>query len=199
MINEALRFVKKTGADTAAVFDDLARLRIAVFRDYPYLYEGSVAYEKEYLKIYSASEKSFIFLVYQEEVLIGATTCIPLSDESPEVVEPFRLNGWDIDSVFYFGESILLPEFRGLGIGNLFFDEREAFAGSFEVIRTLCFCSVDRGENHPMKPENYRSNEAFWLKRGYRPEPSLQATFSWPDTGETASSDKPMIFWIKNI
>lgn len=199
MIKDSLRFISKTGSDTAAVFDDLAGLRISVFRDYPYLYEGSTAYEKEYLKIYSASERSFIFLVYDGDRLVGATTCIPLADESPEVIEPFRSNGWDTSSVFYFGESILLPEYRGLGIGNRFFDEREAFASGFEEISTLCFCSVDRGEDHPLKPPDYRSNEAFWLKRGYQPEPSLKATFSWPDTGEAESSDKPMIFWTKNI
>ena len=46
---EALR-----GADLEAVIDDLARLRISVFRDWPYLYDGDLAYERAYLAPYRA-------------------------------------------------------------------------------------------------------------------------------------------------
>jgi hypothetical protein len=35
-----------TGADLAPALADVARLRIAVFRDWPYLYDGDLAYEK---------------------------------------------------------------------------------------------------------------------------------------------------------
>ena len=38
-----------TGNAVGEVLDDLARLRIAVFRDWPYLYDGDVAYERDYL------------------------------------------------------------------------------------------------------------------------------------------------------
>ena len=36
-----------TGDAVAGALDDLARLRIAVFRDWPYLYDGDVAYERD--------------------------------------------------------------------------------------------------------------------------------------------------------
>jgi hypothetical protein len=38
-----------TGDDITSVLPDLARLRITVFRDWPYLYDGSLAYEEQYL------------------------------------------------------------------------------------------------------------------------------------------------------
>ena len=31
--------------------DELADLRIRIFRDYPYLYDGSVEYERDYLDL----------------------------------------------------------------------------------------------------------------------------------------------------
>ena len=43
------------GPDLDAALDDLARLRIAVFRDWPYIYEGSLDYERAYLESYRAS------------------------------------------------------------------------------------------------------------------------------------------------
>jgi GNAT superfamily N-acetyltransferase len=194
-----LTFIRKTGAAIADVFDDLARLRIAVFRDYPYLYEGSVAYEKSYLQTYVQSERAFLFAVYDGEAMVGATTCIPLEDETSEIRKPFEDAGFDIGSVCYFGESILLPEYRGLGLGHRFFDEREAHARSFQNFTICCFCSVDRGDNHPLKPAGYRANDAFWLKRGYVKEPALQSTMEWPDLGEPVSTPKTMIFWTKPL
>lgn len=194
-----LTFVRKTGAGIADVFDDLAGLRIAVFRDYPYLYEGSVAYEKSYLQTYLRSDRSFLFAVYDGREMVGATTCIPLEDETAEIRKPFEEAGFDVASVFYFGESILLPAYRGRGLGHRFFDEREAHARIFGQFALCCFCSVDRGENHPLKPADYRPNDAFWLKRGYREEPTLQSLMEWPDLGETASTPKNMIFWTKPI
>lgn len=194
-----LTFVRKTGADIAEVFDDLARLRIAVFRDYPYLYEGSVEYEKGYLQTYLQSERSFLFAVYDGDAMVGATTCIPLEDETTEIRKPFEDAGFAVAAICYFGESILLPAYRRLGLGHRFFDERESHArnlGNFEI---CCFCSVDRGDNHPLKPAGYRSNDAFWLKRGYQKEPALQSTMEWPDLGEAVSTPKTMIFWTKPL
>ena len=194
-----LTFVRKTGAGIGDVSDDLARLRIAVFRDYPYLYEGSVAYEKHYLQTYLQAGHSFLFAVYDGDTMVGATTCIPLKDETAEIRKPFEEAGFDIGPICYFGESILLPAYRGAGLGHRFFDEREAHARSLGMFETCCFCSVDRGDDHPLKPADYRPNDVFWLKRGYQKEPALQSTMEWPDLGEPVSTPKTMIFWIKAL
>ncbi|AYQ32538.1 GNAT family N-acetyltransferase [Runella sp. SP2] len=193
-----LSFETKRGAEIASVFEGLGKLRIAVFRDFPYLYEGTLEHEKEYLQTYVNSERSFLFSVYDGAEMVGATTCIPLADETPEVRLPFEEAGFDIHSIFYFGESILLPAYRGLGLGHRFFDEREAHARSFGTFTTTCFCAVVR-DNHPAQPENYRPNDAFWLKRGYEKEPSLQSSFEWLDLGDTAPTVKPMIYWIHRL
>lgn len=195
----SLSFVTKKGAEIASVFEDLATLRISVFRDFPYLYEGSVDYEKEYLKVYSQSERAFLFAVYANNKMVGATTCIPLSDETSEVRLPFETAGFNTNTIFYFGESILLSTFRGLGLGYRFFYEREAHARSFGTFKTTCFCAVERDENHPLKPENYRPNDVFWAKRGYQKEHSLQSTFEWQDINESVSTAKTMIYWTKDL
>ena len=182
-----------------SVFDDLAHLRITVFKDYPYLYSGTIEYEKEYLKIYSKSDRSFLFTVYDGDKMVGATTCIPLTDETEEVKKPFLDLGMDIDSIFYFGESILLSQYRGLGLGNRFFDERESHAEHFGSFKMTCFCAVARPNNHPMKPDNYRPLDEFWTKRGYHKEVALESKFEWLDINESVSTFKSMIYWTKNI
>ncbi|MFT4032188.1 MAG: GNAT family N-acetyltransferase [Siphonobacter sp.] len=194
-----MQYITKVGSAIEEVFEDLAQLRIIVFRAFPYLYEGSVAYEKEYLKTYTTSGRSFLFAVYDANQMIGATTCIPLTDEMSEVRKPFEEADLDTSSIFYFGESILLPDYRGHGLGNRFFDEREQHAQSFGTFKTTCFCSVVRPENHPARPVNYRPLDEFWTKRGYHKEPRLRSYMKWPDIGESTSTAKPMVYWMKEL
>lgn len=192
-----LSFIRKTGSGIAAVFDDLARLRIAVFRDFPYLYAGTVSYEKAYLQTYADAARAFLFAVYDGDQMIGATTCIPLADETEEVQKPFLEAGYEMAKVFYFGESILLPAYRGLGLGHRFFDEREAHVAGFGTYSMTCFCAVQRPADHPLKPAGYQPLDPFWIKRGYQKAPHLQSLFTWTDLGEHVATAKPMTYWIR--
>lgn len=194
-----LSYITKTGRDIESVSADFAQLRISVFREFPYLYEGSLDYELDYIQTYSGSEKSMLFGVYYKDKMIGATTCIPLKDETEEIQRPFLDADMDTDKIFYFGESLLLPEYRGLGLGHRFFDKRESHAKSFKTYNTTCFCAVNRPENHPLKPLDYRPNDSFWLKRGYRKNPELRCSLNWLDVKENESTPKELTFWSKSM
>lgn len=198
MRNE-LTFVTRTGPETAELFDGLARLRIAVFYEFPYLYEGDFDYERNYLSIYASSSKSLVHAVFDGGRMVGATTCLPLSDEGEEVKEPFLKTGMDVDRIFYFGESILLPEYRGRGLGHRFFDVREAHAQSFGTYDTTCFCAVKRPADHPLRPSDYRPNDVFWTKRGYIRHPELTTEFEWLDRGRDFPDKKEMEFWLRQF
>lgn len=187
------------GKEIETVVTALAALRIEVFRDFPYLYEGSFEYEKEYLKTYVNSDRAFLFAVFDNEKMVGATTCIPLVDETDEVQEPFVLSGMNLDDIFYFGESILLKECRGKGIGKQFFEQREKHATRFGNYTTTCFCAVERPENHPLRPEAYIPLDEFWKSRGYKKSEVLKSKFSWKDINEPLETEKMMIYWLKKI
>jgi len=116
------------GPQIAPHIEDLARLRITVFREFPYLYDGSLDYEAEYLDTYVRSADSLCVLVRDEGRVVGASTALPLADETPEFQQPFLAAGWDPTRIFYCAESVLLPGWRGLGLGVRFFAEREAHA-----------------------------------------------------------------------
>lgn len=187
------------GPDIRQVMEPLARLRIRVFRDFPYLYAGTLEYEWEYLSTYAASPAAFLFAVYDQGEMVGATTCIPLTEETREVQACFRSAGIPLEQVCYFGESILLPAYRGQGWGHRFFDEREAWAARLPGITLMAFCAVDRPADHPLRPADYQPLDAFWKKRGYRKAPQLHTQFSWPDVGDALSTSKTMIYWLREM
>ncbi|MCB9590660.1 MAG: GNAT family N-acetyltransferase [Polyangiaceae bacterium] len=178
--------------------DALAALRVSVFRDFPYLYEGSLSYELEYLEVYFRSQGAFSAVVWQGEEAVGATTMLPLTDAEAEAQEPFLEAGYERAELAYFGESVLLRAFRGRGLGVKFFELREAHARSLGL-KLATFCAVDRPTDHPARPADYVPNDSFWQHRGYRKVPELQASFSWPDVGETESTSKSMTFWLREL
>lgn len=187
------------GAELAPHLDALGALRIGVFREYPYLYDGSLDYERDYLGIYTRTPRSLVVLAWDADRAVGATTCLPLVDEGPEFQKPFLDHGgYDLKDICYFGESILLPQYRGLGVGKAFFARREAHARALGL-RIAAFCAVDRPVDHPQRPAGYRTLDTFWQSQGYTRQPGLQATFVWKETGEAAESPKTLTFWTKNL
>ncbi|QUX94909.1 GNAT family N-acetyltransferase [Marinomonas sp. CT5] len=194
-----LSFQSLSGSALNQYIDELAHLRMGVFRDFPYLYDGDAQYEARYLKTYIEAPNSVIVLAFDGDKIVGASTGLPLCYETDEVTQPFKKAGYDLDEIFYCGESVLLPEYRGQGAGVAFFDHREAHAKTIAGITHSCFCAVQRPENHPARPDNYQPLDRFWHNRGYEKHPELATHFSWKEVCEKTESLKPMTFWMKSL
>jgi len=185
--------------DLPAYLPDLARLRIRVFRDFPYLYDGTVEYEEKYLKTYTDCAESVIVLVLDGDRVVGATTGLPMDAETPEFQKPFIEQGFDPSRIFYCAESVLLAEYRGRGIYPKFFAEREGHALSLGRFDTVTFCCVQRPENHPLRPADYVPLDRIWTQFGYVKHPELATTYPWKDVDQAEETDKPMVFWTKSL
>lgn len=187
-----------TGPALAAALPDVARLRITVFRDWPYLYDGDLAYEEAYLRPFAESPQAILVGALDGARLVGASTGAPLADHAEDFAAAFDGSGIDLDDVFYCAESVLLPEYRGQGAGHAFFDVREEHARRLGF--TYCaFCSVMRPVDHPARPDDYRPLDAFWRLRGYAPLDGVAASFHWKDIGEAEESGKPLQFWMRAL
>jgi len=78
---EALR-----GEDLRRHIDDVARLRIEVFRDYPYLYDGDADYERTYLAALAASRGGIVAVAFDGATVVGAAPGAPLVDQVPGII-----------------------------------------------------------------------------------------------------------------
>lgn len=184
--------------EIAGRIGELAHLRIAVFREWPYLYDGSPAYERDYLKTYLEADGAFVAGAFAGKAMVGACTAAPLAAHKAEFAAPFEAHGLDPDAFFYFGESVLLPEFRGQGIGVRFFHMREAEARR-QGFSSCIFSAVVRPPDHPMRPAGYQPLDAFWQRRGYRKLDGFLTRFAWKDIGEDEETAKPMEYWTRDL
>ena len=194
-----LTLQRLSGGQLNQYIRELARLRIEVFRDWPYLYAGDIDYELTYLQTYIQSPDSVVVLAFDRDKVVGASTGIPLKYETDEVKQPFIDAGYDIESVFYCGESVLVSSCRGQGAGVAFFEHRETHAQEVGGFDYSCFCGIQRPDDHPRRPADYIPLDNFWLKRGYEKHPELNTTFNWKELDESNESPKPMTFWMKKL
>ena len=187
-----------SGPELSSSLHEVAALRLTVFRDFPYLYDGDLTYELDYLKHYTQCERAVFVLAISDEQVVGASTGLPMSDADEDFQRPFLERGQPLEGIFYFGESVLLASHRGQGLGHHFFNERERVARTLGATMTT-FCAVDRPATHPLRPNDYQPLDDFWRRRGYTKQTDLTTSFVWRDLDHDQETAKPMVFWTRQL
>jgi GNAT superfamily N-acetyltransferase len=192
-----------TGPEIETALAEVARLRIAVFRDWPYVYDGTLDYERGYLAEFAKARDAVIVIAREDGKVIGAATAAPLEGHTTEFAPLFAARGLDPKRVFYCGESVLLPAYRGRGLGHAFFDRRETHARACTSDQGpyshVSFCAVVRPDDDPRAPAGYRPLDGFWRRRGYQPVAGLVGHYSWKEIGASRETEKRMQFWMKEL
>jgi len=188
-----------TGPAARPFIHDLARLRISVFREFPYLYDGSLAYEEDYLRTFFDAPDCLLVVAFDGGTVVGASTGLPMGHESENIQKPWKDNGFDTAKIFYYGESVLQKAYRGRGIGVRFFEERERWARSLGRFEYAAFCAVVRPEDHPSRPAGYRPLDDFWKKRGFAKTRDFICYLRWQDLDGKEETEKPLHFWWKRL
>lgn len=199
----AIRIETFTVPAIAQYFPDLARLRKIVFRTWPYLYDGQYNVRPEadtgQFDHYGRSPHAALVMAFDGDAAVGCSTCLPLADEEAGIAAPFTARGLPLDRFFYFGESVLLPEYRRQGIGVSFFAEREAHARRVSDADFACFCAVRRAPDDPRRPPDAAPLDGFWARRGYAPLPGIACTMAWTELGNPAKIVNTLDFWGKAL
>jgi GNAT superfamily N-acetyltransferase len=122
-----------------------------------------------------------------------------LKFEESEFQKPFLEREIPADAVMYFGESVLLPEYRGHGIGKAFLQNRLDYARQYPGIGWAAFCAVRRDSQDPRRPHHHRPLDTLWQSFGFQAVPGMRTFYHWREIGQTEETDQEMQFWLRSI
>ena len=197
--NFSVKIETLRGREIIPYIHKIAALRIAIFREYPYLYEGDMSYEERYLLMYSRTDDAMLVIVEDNHEVVGAITGLPLTESMEEIKGLFIEKNIPAERIFYLGEIMLLREFRSKNIGYMLYQQFERAVKELKFYEKIALCEVVRTKNDLRKPGDYKSLNSFWNRQGYVKHPNLVADFSWKEIGTIEETKHPMVFWIKDF
>jgi GNAT superfamily N-acetyltransferase len=192
-----------TGVQITAVIGDVAALRISVFREYPYLYDGNRAYEERYLQGLVRNDRSLVVVARVDGAVIAAATALPLASDAEILAGidgPFAALGLDAHDHYYYSEIVVDPAHRSRGIAREFYRRREAHARALGY-RRVCLAAIEREPGAVAVPSGYFDPAAIWAAMGFVREPSLFVTFRWPTRAAEGTRDleHKLVFWLHRL
>lgn len=187
-----------TGHSAVEHIESIVPLRLGVFREYPYLYDGNREDELVYLRLYAEKPEAFIIEVTESGKTVGAATGIPLCHETPEFIDPFIGSLYQMEEIFYVGELLFYPAYRNLGLGKRLIAQIERHVRSLGKYRYLLCATIVRPDNHPSCPAGYIPIDNFLARTDFLKLVGITTNLSWPEIGGI-KQDHTMQFWLKSL
>lgn len=191
------------GKDSLDYIETISKLRIEIFKEYPYLYKGDLAYENNYMQGYTQDKRAMIVIAKVDGVLAGVSTGIPLISDSEIVADAkkcFSQQDVEIGDYYYYGEVIVLPEFRGMSLTTKLYEAQNELVKSWGY-KHVCILTVVREPDHPLKPNNYVSKDKMWEHLGFFRR-KLTVDYHWPTIQPDKSVqnvNNTLEFWAKDL
>ncbi len=187
-----------TGSAVENCLEELATLRINIFHEYPYLYDGCREDELKYLRLYMGTPEAFVLSATDSGAMIGAATGIPLRYEQETMINPFAGTSYRVDELFYIGEVLFYPLYRDRGLGIRLLGRIEEYVRNLGNYRYLTCATVERPENHEQRPESYVPIDRFLGRTGFIKLPGITTSFAWKEI-DGSNREHPMQFWVKDL
>jgi len=183
------------GTQIKLIEKSFADLRITIFREYPYLYEGDLPTEKQYFAMFG--DNTLCIIAKDRSKVVGMIIGTPLQDIFKRLLEP--LAEVSIEKMFYLADILVVKSYRGQRIGHTLFELFEK-----EVRKIGCFTSIIireilKSPGDQAKPSDYRSLDSFWDKRGFKKMEGISQQEQWTVIGDDTTSSHTMIYQVKNL
>lgn len=178
---------------------ELARLCLDVYREWPYLYEGSEAECIEYVEErYVKKPDSVVCIALEGKTLIGAVMGLPLCHAPQHYLACY--NEKDQEGVFYWGELAVYPKYRNLKIAKEMYTTMGKAVIASGKYKAMAFCEVIRSAEfkYPM-PGNYVGHGTLWNALGFEKKENLTCQGKWKLVGEQEESSQLMVYWWKQL
>lgn len=186
-----------SGQQSRRYAEQIASIRLELFREFPYLYLGTVEEEYEYLSMYFDSPSATLVLGFdRENQLVCYSSSLAVDDCTDDIKLPCASLGYL--NILYIGEVMLRSDYRSRGISRYCMAHHEALAreGGYDAV---VFMTIDRSHDHPCAPVGYRPLDDLWIKYGYKRVTGVSVLQSWRQVDTQEYVSHTLSLWIKPI
>lgn len=178
--------------------DDLASLRLEIFAEFPYLYQGKREDEISYLSGYAKTPGAIVILAEADGRVVGAATGMPLIHEDAALRDPVTTAGLSIETFYYVGELLFYPAWRGAGMGLQLLSKMEEEIHTLGGYDQIICATVERPDDHPARPAGHISITRFLARTGFSRIEGATTGFTWLEP-DGIKRDHPMLLWSKPL
>ena len=189
-----IRFFNTT--DVQKFRNQIAKIAAPFFSNYPYFYKDSKESWRRSIEETSGSKQTIYLLLFDKRRVVGYSTACPINH-----VELFNTEltqkSVNTQELFYITNILILPKYRSLGLSKHFFafHEKKALEWGFNY---TTFISIQRPDNYPGKPKDYKPVNQIWRHFGYMKSLfPLHETYVQSDTRKETNNTHD--FWIKQL
>lgn len=188
--------------DIAPYLPFVAQQRLSAYRDYPYLYQGTMEEEIQYLDWFSKLKHSALVIAFYHDEPVGFITGTSLSGfdfHYKGSIDLFKNAGLPFDTYYYFSDAIIMPEHRNKSLITQMAQMLEEHADILGYTATCFVC--ESHASHPLKPDGYKELNGLFQKHGYS-KTEMVVAYNWP-TRQIDGGDKMQVhamnYWIKQL
>lgn len=188
------------GNEARRYSQQMARVYINMFKEFPYLYEGSIVEcEKNYLEGYFISNLSRILLLFKNERVVGVSVSLPVDEvKETKIKSTFLKKQLDTSKYFYIGGTVIEEPFRSLELIRTISKYHETHAKN-NGYSQLVFVTVKRNPFHPSQTVNYRTLEPIWQHLGYSLVEGIEVKDKWKQADTHQEEENTLHIWTKAV
>ena len=190
------RIVK--GQEILPYKEAVADVGLAVFREYPYFFEGTVSEYLDYLLMGANSKHSLFVIAEQDNQVIGVIWGVPVVDYTLDMIHMFSTHGIEPSKLFYLSGLTVLRDYRGRDVGYILYRKFENEVKKQGIYPLLTYCEVIQSSDRA-SPIDYVGLDSYASRIGFVKHPELMCYWSWREVDSLQIKEHPMVFWIKNL
>jgi ribosomal protein S18 acetylase RimI-like enzyme len=193
------------GKNIKSEIEILSEFRLRFFREFPYLYVGTMEEEQELVESYLVDPTTRLVVARDRDAsneIVGVAIGTELSSEIENLFQSDKSsqnNELLSEPFFYFGEMIFLPDYRSKGIGKQLLEELKK-SGREQGFNRFCFLAVERANDDIRRPADYVDSELFFRKFGFE-KTDVFVSFDWNTIqagGHVEKTTNRLNLWVDN-
>ncbi len=192
-----IQFEVLKGAQIKSIEQSFANLRIAIFREYPYLYEGDLATEKQYFDMFGGN--TICIIAKDASTVVGVIIGTPLQEIFDQFLKPLIEADISVEKMFYLADLLVLKSYRGKRIGHSLYELFEKEVQKTEQFTNILIREIFKSPDDPKKPSAYYSLDPFWDKRGFKKMEGISQQDQWKAIGDEDISLHTMVYRMKKL